>query len=355
VPKNESRVGTGGFFTIDRSTWAKLCEPGSMNAPVAYLVLAAGTGRDNKTTCWSTQAVSCYAGMGIERAKAAIEQLVQDRFVMRPEGFAKAKPQYQLLPFKGNRRKQAQTDNLIWLPNSIVTGTNKGEDSPVRRLRSTGDIWALRLFVDLYSAQNLRDDGGIDPRMVREQFERRLVAEQGIYSVWGFRPGTGSHWWSGPFNAHKTRQKRSADSEPPCWDSLKLLEKMGLLYFVPHLFENDSQEAQPIHAYGIGRSGEEPMERQIGDAADEAARAIAIWRIEAERDGSEYFCPVVRTYPNVQMAGVARLRYRPHTSRTSAWFAQLQESGPDWIGKYRELAEKAESSQPDSFPNFAQR
>jgi hypothetical protein len=24
---------------------------------------------------------------------------------MRPEGFAKTKPQYQLLPFKGNRRK----------------------------------------------------------------------------------------------------------------------------------------------------------------------------------------------------------------------------------------------------------
>jgi hypothetical protein len=43
-------------------------------------------------------------------------------------------------------------DNIIWLSNAIVTGTSSGEESPVRRLRSAGCVWTLRLFVDLYSA-----------------------------------------------------------------------------------------------------------------------------------------------------------------------------------------------------------
>jgi len=347
-------AGRGHFFAIDARIWAQLCERGLMNPPVAYLVLAAGTGGDNQTTSWSTQAVSNYAGMGIERAKAAIEQLVRDGLVMRPEGFEKTKPRYHLLPFKDKRSKEAQGDNLIWLPNTVVTGTSKGEESPVRRLRSSGDVWALRLFVDLYSAQNLRDDGGIDPRILREEFDRTLVAEQGVYSVWGFKTKIRMHWWSGPLAAHSKRKKSSADSESPAWQSLILLEKMGLLYYVPHLFESDSPEAQPIHAFGVGRSGEEFMETQIGSVADEAARAMAVWRIEgAERNGFEFFCPVVRTYSNVQLAGVARLRYRPHTSRTAAWFAQLRESGPIWISKYKELIGRAAASQPDSFSNFA--
>jgi hypothetical protein len=346
--------GRGHFFAIDRRVWAHLCDQGALNPPVAYLVLAAGTGWDNQTTAWSTQAVSTYAGMGVERAKAAIEHLVRDGFVMRPEDFSKTKPRYQLVSFEGEQTGQAQGENFIWLPNTLVTGTSKGEDSPVRRLRGAGDIWALRLLVDLYYAQNLRDDGGIDPRIMREGFDRTLVAEQGIYSVWGFKRSLRTHWWSGPFIAHKKRKKSSGASESPSWESFTLLEKMGLLYFVPHLFENDSPEAQPIHACGIGCSGEESLETEIGNAADTAARAMAVWRIEAaERNGFEYFCPVVRTYPNVQLVGVSRLRYRPRTSRTAAWYAQLQESGPIWIAKYRQMASKAELSQPESFSNFA--
>ena len=31
--------------------------------------------------------------------------------------------------------------DLIWLPNTIVTGTDQCEESPVRRLRGGGDVW----------------------------------------------------------------------------------------------------------------------------------------------------------------------------------------------------------------------
>jgi hypothetical protein len=36
----------GGFFAVDRRAWARACGLG-MNAAVAYLVLARGTGGDN--------------------------------------------------------------------------------------------------------------------------------------------------------------------------------------------------------------------------------------------------------------------------------------------------------------------
>jgi hypothetical protein len=121
---------------------------------------------------------------------------------------------------------------------------------------------------------------------------------------------------------------------------------MGLLSFVPHIFENDSPESEIHHPYGIGTKGEEPIETEIGDAAEMAARAMCPeWMIEnAENEGFEHFCPISRTMPNIQMIGVARLRYRPHTSRTAAWYAQLQQFGSTWIDRYQALAASARTS-----------
>jgi hypothetical protein len=63
----------------------------------------------------------------------------------------------------------------------------------------------------------------------------------------------------------------------------------------------------------------------------------------AENDGFEHFCPVSPTMPNIEMIGIARLRYRPHTSRTAAWYEQLQLSGSQWVEKYQELAARAQT------------
>jgi hypothetical protein len=69
------------------------------------------------------------------------------------------------------------------------------------------------------------------------------------------------------------------------------------------------------------------------------------WMIEnAENEGFEHFCPVSRAMPNIEMIGVARLLYRPHTSRTASWYAQLQQSGSKWVEKYQELAARAQTS-----------
>jgi hypothetical protein len=317
-----------------------------MNAALAYLILGCGTDRGNRVTAWSTTAVSKWGGLGVERAKAAIQLLIRDGFTRHADWHTPQKPRYELI-LPGQKSKDEDDDGeRIWLPNTLVTGTKSGEVSPVQRLRGAGDEWALRLLVDLYHAQNLRDDGGISPLVLRQKFTRERIAEQGIYSVWGFKVGDLSGSWTGPFAPHKGRRKTKGQSDEPLWDSVGLLHRMGLLTYVPHLFENDSQESEAMHPFGFGERGEEPIESEIGEAADGAAREMAGWHVErAEQNGFEHFCPVVQTLPKVEMIGVARLLYRPHTRRTAAWFGQLQENGRNWLKHYRELAAKVTPAQ----------
>ena len=47
----------------------------------------------------------------------------------------------------------------IWLPNSLVVGAQV-EVPPVELVRQTQDVMTLRMLVDFYHAQNLREDGG---------------------------------------------------------------------------------------------------------------------------------------------------------------------------------------------------
>ena len=84
---------------------------------------------------------------------------------------------------------------------------------------------------------------------------------------------------------------------------MNLLKTLGLISYVPHLFENDTPQAEVVHPYGMGSNGEEPIEREIGEAADAAGREMAAFRVEhGERQGFEYLCPVPRTLPNVKLA-----------------------------------------------------
>jgi hypothetical protein len=403
-----------GFFCIDSRIWARAAN-GGINQAVAYLVLACGTGHGNKETKWSTTAVMKYAGVGWERAKAALVQLIADGLILCTDDHTEAHPCYQLATYRelmdyehaknppaapdyfeceliaelqagkqpknrsgrtraeclrarGLLSKDAQgiytlpepgtedaVDCSIWLPNAIVKGTLNGEESPVQRLRSAGSIWTLRLFVDLYSAQNLRDDGGINPRLVGQPFDRQKVGQLSAYTIWGFKPRAAQLWWTGPFEVHRNRTKVGPKDDHPAWESMRLLQSMGLLSFVPHIFENDTDVAEPIHVFGVGETAEAPIEREIGIAADRAARAMCLpSRLEnAEENGFRFFCPILHTIPSAQMIGVARLTYRPHTRRTAAWFAQLHQAAPGWIDLFGNLAEKGKIAGSQRMVNYS--
>jgi hypothetical protein len=80
-------------------------------------------------------------------------------------------------------RPDADPDR-IWLPNTLVTSA-AAETAPIELVQQGQDVMTLRLLVDLYHAQNLRDDGGISRTITWHQYERVKVGQQGPYNVWG--------------------------------------------------------------------------------------------------------------------------------------------------------------------------
>jgi hypothetical protein len=391
---NADKTNKSGFFAVDRRSWEMVCTLG-MNPAVAYLILASGTGGDNKTTSWSVHAVETHTGISRCRAKASIKTLRDAGITNQTRGGSR--PRYELPPWSkitgqvierkpltirqqevfdvvlgGNQPtiKQKQIAyalarkgwldrhsdgtfvkakeypaDWIWLPNEIVTGA-VDETPPLELLRQTQDVMALRLFIDLYHGQNLREDGGISRQHVYELFDRHLVGQQGQFTVWGFtKPNTQTVAWSNLTEPHY-RDKKDLTKEEikvgknPGIDFFRRMDhltRLGLVEWMPHLLESDEPDAEIIHPMGRGDGG--GIEDRIGDAAHRAGVKMLTPR-QAEWADSEglHTVPVPHHIDKVQMFSVARLRYRPKTKLTAAWWAEMQAKGEQYIRHYEDIA-----------------
>ena len=83
----------GNFFQVDRRVWLVVSRLG-LNEAVCYLVLARGTGRDNRTSAWSVHSIERYTGISRIRARAALDNLMANGLINQiAEG---ARPRYRL-------------------------------------------------------------------------------------------------------------------------------------------------------------------------------------------------------------------------------------------------------------------
>ena len=64
-----------GFFSIDRGAF-RCATAGGLNTAIAHLIMARGTGRDNRTTQWSVNAIEKYTGISRPNAKKAVQDLL---------------------------------------------------------------------------------------------------------------------------------------------------------------------------------------------------------------------------------------------------------------------------------------
>jgi hypothetical protein len=64
-----------GFFSIDRGAF-HCAAKGGLNSAVALLVMARGTGRDNRTTQWSINSIERHTGISRPNAAKAVKDLV---------------------------------------------------------------------------------------------------------------------------------------------------------------------------------------------------------------------------------------------------------------------------------------
>jgi hypothetical protein len=251
--------------------------------------------------------------------------------------------------------KAAEPD-WIWLPNTIVMGA-AAETAPIHLLRQAQNPAALRLFVDLYHSHGLAEDGGIHWRKIRQNYTRHKVGERGPLVVWGFQAGTSQAWGNAAFVAsHLTGQFEAIEQADGSktrrdtgwktfWEAWNLVVGLGLVELVGHIIEADNDIAEIIHPYAIGNG--EADERTLAICAQTAAETLlTAGQIEWAQARDLHLLPVsTHQLPNVQLVGIARLRYRPHTKATAAWFAKKQEWG-EWRERYRDLAQ-ANVSDPD--------
>lgn len=340
TPKSPSgKSDRGNFFAVDRRAWNQVCTLG-MNAAVAYLVLARGTGGDNRTTKWSTNAIEQYTGISRSRAKAAIQTLEVTGIVHRVSEQKSSRPMYKLvaaheitgteghLPLNG---RQEPKPEWIWLPNALIDGTSP-EHAPVELVRQTGSIISLQLLVNLYGSQNLDENGGIHFRELRQDYTRHQIGRHGSYIIWGFSsPDTRTACPSAPFILPLTVHKNEGQEQEKAWvefsKCLQRLEALGLLETVIHLVESDDENGEIIHA--IARPGTGTKEEQgIGRAALRASRTLISPHqlAQAQAQNIEFMAPVRAHIEGVQAVGISRLFHKPRTAKTKSFLAKKGEN-----------------------------
>lgn len=315
-------TGKGEFFAVGKPQFQAACELG-LNPAVALLVLARGTGRDNATTTWSAEAVKEHSGITWRRGNAAIKALEDAKIVEQVK--AGARPQRKIV-------RPASDEDLIWLPNQLVSGAGD-EIPPVARLRQGQDLDPLRLLIELYHDHELAGDGGIPRDMLMGQFERERFMAYGQFEVYGFRRkqpiargarALARYWVKNP----KTKLYEAQDP----WKPIQTLVNLKLLQVVDYLAESDLADAELIHAL----SGDEYADAAAGQAMELMMSLPGGFSYQAER--YDYALPIARHMEKGTVVGVFRLRYRPRTARTAAWFAQHIQACSQAERLYRQLA-----------------
>jgi hypothetical protein len=226
------------------------------------------------------------------------------------------------------------------------------ETSPIELVRQGQDVMTLRLLVDLYHAQNLRDDGGISRKITCEEYERVKVGQQGPFDVWGFESISLYVNWVGPAVCHRRAELTDAEEkagENPAVDFFRRMGQLvdlGLIEWIPHLFESDKPDGEIIHALGIAGSGS--LEDSIGPAAHEAGLAMLNdqQRQYVDSHGPQ-LVPVLRHFANVQMIGIARLRYRPPHEAHSRMVARSSHEGREIPRPVRGAGEAYRMTSPE--------
>jgi hypothetical protein len=307
------KMAHGEFFAIDKATWRRACDLG-LNPAIALTVLARGTGRDNRSTKWSTNAIELHTGISRLRAKAAIAALEEAGLVIRTNP-GSSRPRYKI--------QVSENPDWIWMPNTIVTGA-ADEIPPIELIRQTREIGLLQLLGDLYGMHYLRTLGGVDPNELSRTFTRHCLGERGSHRVWGFRPDFFNAPASAAYAATYFEDDPSPEERAQIGKSFRqwteTLEALGLLEFVPHLMEGDDSEAEIIHPMSTLGTGL-LIEQGLGRAAVAAAKSMLCpEQIKWAKDRNfELMAPVPSHIAAVQLVGIARLRYIPKTKLSLAW------------------------------------
>lgn len=329
------------LFAVDKETFANACDI-SMNAAIAYLVLACGTGGDNSTTKWSVHAIESRTSISRGRARKAIDQLLNAELISK-KNKSTTHPQYKL-PVK---RAKGRVRDAIWLPNSIVEGA-AGETPAIERIRQTHDAMTLRLFVELYDAQNLAEHGGIDPGITWFASSAHKITKRLRYDIWGFNWDCQTMRWSSPVaEVHMRRElteEEVAKGVNKGVDFFKRFERLlnlGLVVWVPCLLDGSDEDAEIIHPIG----GDTYIEQELGKYATRAAWSLIPEEVEKRAGEYSHIALVPRHIESPSVIAIARLLHRPNTKLTQGWWAKSNRQAHEFVTEYKSICGEIENVQ----------
>lgn len=376
----------GDFFGVEVGTFQKVCALGDANVAAGYLILAAGTDAGNRVTSWSREAINKRTSLNWRKADAVVSTLLEKGFARwvrqgarprleliyrdgrRPltpkvqravekalEGGAPLTPSeqssvsqaagYGYLDKDGDGWKALPGHKLAWLPLELVNWNGQSRP-PVEQVRKGQDAQAFRLLVDLYAEQNLADYGGVFGCLVKrpsEAGDREVLGHVGAYRLLRFTNLTPTAWCSGPLAVHWREEEGGT---VPLWDRFRVLQDAGVVEWVYHLSEDDSQFPSLVHPVAVVRSGKvdwSAPETMIGMFAQRAALAMHGGYDESDvkscedRMAWELVLPAERVMAKAQLIGIPRTRYRAKTRNAARWLKGTMDELPAFIEGYRAL------------------
>ncbi|MBC8787103.1 hypothetical protein [Pseudomonas fluorescens] len=316
----------GNFFAIGADEFAAACDLGIKPA-VSLLVLARGTGKDNATTSWSAQAIFEKTGIAWRRAKEAIEALCAADIVKVLK--AGKKPRYKISKPKDDAK-------LIWLPNELIDGAG-GEVPPVTKLRETGELVLLQKFIELYSAHDIDNDGGLPRSLAWQIYSRETICPIGPFILYGFESKDTKARAVGSLAA--LNGEEDAAGNKGAWVVLSPLANLGLIQKVSYMAESDEHDSELIYPVN-----------------DETSQAIGVIHNWLEESGGEGFARQIGFYDSIgiapkhigkaAMVGLFRMTYRPKTGKTSRWWALEREQTEAMVANVESIC-KARSNVVD--------
>lgn len=387
----------GHMFLVDVPTYAAVCNMGNADAAAAYLILAAGTGADNRTSTWSREAVKKRTALNWRHADAAIAKLEQHGLARWISGKSTRKPRIDLPPIETRPKMQkhvaAMADRIMhgeqpvtasekgaatigkdqgwlaqdgdgtwrfiadrpmvkaYLPMSLV-GDEKGKPIPgstmVERIRMSRDHMAFRLLVDLYALQDLAEHGGVDRFYLEKKLKREPAGRTGALQIWKFSEGQQSvRVKSGALEHHK-RVPTKAETEAgknhamDIFPRIALLEDAEAIEWVYYMAEDESEAAIRIYPVAVERHGKlvwTEIETIVGGFAVRAACALNKSPEDAQAweraMPTEFLLPADRLARQATLVGVPRLRHRAKTTNTARWRKDLVDEAAEAIAMFR--------------------
>jgi len=343
-PKNR-----GHMFLVDIPTYAAVCDLRDADVAAVYLILAAGTGADNRTSTWSREAVKNRTGLTWRRASACCDKLEKHALIRWLSGKSSRKPKIDLPPLETRRPVQkevaaladriktgeqprtgaeiraatigkdagwlAEDHNGVWrfvrqrpmvkayLPMSLVgdeTGRAIAGSTIVERIRLSRNYMAFRLLIDLYALQDLAEHGGVDRARYEKKFAREKAGATSDIQVWRFR-NKGESVALGDDLKHHSRKLTAAEinegwkkgnKSAGFFGTADILHDAGALEWVYYLAEHDKSDSTRIYPVAVERHGKvvwSELETIVGSFAVRAACALTKAQLSGIRPDAQYY------------------------------------------------------------------